>query len=53
MADTNAQKMKFSINDFFKKCDQIRHWCRSGVFIVKFEHISQLDLLFVLLTLNK
>ena len=27
-------------------------WRRSGVFIVKFEHISHLDLVFLLLTLN-
>ena len=30
-----------------------RHWRRSGVFIVNFEHISHLVLLFLLLTLNK
>ena len=29
-----------------------RHWRRSGVFIVNFEHISHLVLLFLLLTLN-
>ena len=28
-------------------------WRRSGVFIVNFEHISQLVLVFLLLTLNK
>ena len=27
-------------------------WCRSGVFIVNFEHISPLFLVFLLLTLN-
>ena len=30
-----------------------RHWRRSGVFIVNFEHISHLALVFLLLTLNK
>ena len=30
-----------------------RHWRRSGVFIVNFEHISNLVLVFLLLTLNK
>ena len=30
-----------------------RHWPRSGVFIVNFEHISHLVLVFLLLTLNK
>ena len=29
-----------------------RYWCCSGVFIVKFEHISHLVLVFLLLTLN-
>ena len=29
-----------------------RQWCRSGVFIVNFEHISHLVLVFLLLTLN-
>ena len=28
------------------------HWCRSGIFIINFEHISHLVLVFVLLTLN-
>ena len=30
-----------------------RHWRRSGVFIVNFEHISHLFLVFLLLILNK
>ena len=115
LSDT-AQKMKFSIKDFFSKCDQIRcflriwsdllkkflmenfifcvvwnmrlinnflagiylvkinnrntrtryeicskltmktpewcHWRRSGVFIVNFEHVLRLVLMFLLLTLN-
>ena len=38
--NSTARKMKFSINDFFSKCDQIRYWLRSGVFIANFEHIS-------------
>ena len=29
-----------------------RHWRRSGIFIVNFEHISHLALVFVLLNLN-
>ena len=29
------------------------HWCRSGVFIVNFERISQLALVFLLLTLGR
>ena len=30
-----------------------RHWRRSGVFIVNFEHISHLVLVFLLLTLSE
>ena len=30
-----------------------RYWCRSGIFMVNFEHISHLVLVFLLLTLNK
>ena len=35
------------------KTPERRHWCRSRVFIVNFEHISPLFLVFLLLTLNK
>ena len=35
------------------KTPELRHWGRSGVFIVKFEHISQLALVFLLLTLSR
>ena len=35
------------------KTPKLRHWGRSGVFIVKFEHISQLALEFLLLTLSR
>ena len=34
------------------KTPERRHWCRSGVFIVNFEQISHLVLVFLLLTLN-
>ena len=34
------------------KTSKRHHWCRSGVFIVNFQHISQLVLVFLLLTLN-
>ena len=34
------------------KTPKRRHWRRSGVFIVKFEHISHLLLVFLLLILN-
>ena len=35
------------------KTPEQRHWRRSGVFIVNFEHISHLALLFLLLTLSR
>ena len=34
------------------RCEIASQWRRSGVFIVNFEHISQLLLVFMLLTLN-
>ena len=34
------------------KAPEQRHWSRSGVFIVNFEHILHLVLVFLLLTLN-
>ena len=35
------------------KTPERRHWRRSGVFIVNFEYISHLILMFLLLTLNR
>ena len=35
------------------KTPERRQWRRSGVFIVNFEHISYLALVFLLLTLNR
>ena len=34
------------------KTTERRRWRRSGVFIINFEHISHLGLVFLLLTLN-
>ena len=34
------------------KTPEQHHWRRSGIFIVNFEHISHLVLVFLLLTLN-
>ena len=31
----------------------VQSWCRSGVFIINFEHISHLVLVFLLLNLSK
>ena len=33
--------------------ETLERWCRSGVFIVNFEHISHLGLVFLLLTLSR
>ena len=35
------------------KTPERRQWCRSGIFIVNFEHISHLVLVFLLLTLSR
>ena len=35
------------------KTGERRHWCRSGVFNVNFEHISHLVVVFLLLTLSR
>ena len=35
------------------KTPEWRQWHRSGVFIINFEHLSHLFLVFLLLTLNK
>ena len=35
------------------KTPERRHWPRSGVFIVNFEHVSRLLLVFLLLTLSR
>ena len=35
------------------KTPERRHWCRSGVVIVNFEHVSHLFLVLLLLSLNK
>ena len=39
---------KLRLDSYWKR----RHWRRSGVFIVKFEHISHLAQVFLFLTLN-
>ena len=40
----------FKVNN---KIPERRPWRRSGIFIVNFEHISYLVLVFLLLTLNR
>ena len=49
--EIDAKKIKIIASKYslFKR----RQWCHSGIFIVNFEHISSLFLVFLLLTLNK
>ena len=59
----NIYLFKFNNRNTRKRCQKCsklkiktperRHWNRSGVFIVNFEHISHLFLLFLLIILNK
>ena len=37
----------FKVNNKDIKIPERRHWRRSGTFIVNFEHISQLNLVFL------
>ena len=48
----NKRKMCEILSKLTMKTTEQRHWRHSGVFIVDFEHISHLVLVFVLLTLN-
>ena len=49
----NIRKRCFTCSKLTIKTSEWRHWCRSGAFIVNFEHISHLFLMFLLLTLNR
>ena len=49
----NARKRHEICSKLTTKTLEQRHWRRPGVFIAKFEHISHLFLVFLLLTLNK
>ena len=42
----------FRVSELMIKTPKRRHWHRSGVFIDKFEYISHLVLVFLLLILN-
>ena len=48
----NIRKICETCSKLTIKTPERRHWRRSGVFIVNFEHILQLFLVFLLLTLN-
>ena len=45
-------RTRCEISNLTIKTPERRHWHRSGVFIVNFEHISHLVLVFLLLTSN-
>ena len=49
-SDYFVKVRKVTVQEFI--ISLIRQWRRSGVFIVNFEHISQLVLVFLLLTLD-
>ena len=65
LASTRANKYMLKVSNINtrKKCEiywnltikalEQRQWCRSGVFIVNFEHISRFFLVFIFLTLNR
>ena len=50
--DRNTRTKSEICSNLTFKTPERRQWCRSGVFIVNFEHISHLVLVFLLLTLN-
>ena len=50
--ETLEQGVKYVLKLMIKTPER-RHWRRSGIFIVNFEHISHLVLVFLLLTLSR
>ena len=48
----NTKRRCEMFSKLITKTSERRQWCRSGVFIVNFEHISQLVIVFLMLTLN-
>ena len=56
MFNVNNRNTRTRCEIFLKltiKTPERRHWCRSGVFIVNFEHISHLVLVLLLSTLSR
>ena len=49
----NFKKRRKICSKLTIKTPERRQWCRSGVFIINFKHISHLFLVFLLLNLNK
>ena len=50
--DVNTRTLCEICSQLRIKTPERRHWRRSGVFIVKFEHVSPIFLMFILLILN-
>ena len=50
--NTNTRARCGTCSKLTIKTPERRQWCRSGLFIVNFEHISHLVLVLLLLTLN-
>ena len=53
VTNRNTRKRCKTCSKLTIKTPQRRHWQRSGVFIVNFEHISHLVLVFLYLALNR
>ena len=51
--NSNTRKRCEICSELITKTPKWRHWLLSGVFIVYFEHISHLFLVFILSTLNR
>ena len=51
--DRNTRSRREICSKLTIKTPERRHWRRSGVFIVNFEHIADLVLVFLLLTLRR
>ena len=51
--DKNTRTRYETYLELTRKRPEQRQWCRSGVFIMNFEHISDHIILFLLLTLSR
>ena len=51
--DKKVAQLAFACSKLTIKTPERRYWCRSGVFLVNFEHTSHPVLVFLLLTLSR